>query len=352
MYLERLHLQGLGPFEDVALDFLDAKGDPRRVTVVHGDGGTGKSTLVAAIENTRPGHAIKGALFRQAMAGAQVAAAWRVHEEDPERAHRLSVVTPGASLDGLDEERERLRRREQAYFDKLAQGSAGFLVMEFSEHRSFPRAAIALQDPGRALLRHETRQPAYSDRGRFELTRKIKQVLAYAELAGALLGEGSFAGGEGMDPRRLGDALHAGLHRLEPLTRHRYAGVDPLSFEPLFETPDGRLCHFDEIAKQVRHLVAFLVLGAHALWVRAEGRDPREAQGVMIIDEIELGLQPRVAAGVLEALRDALPAAQWIATTSSPIVAASVPADALLALRRLPDHGRVELYTHELARTH
>lgn len=386
MYLQTMRIRGLGPFDDAELDFCDERGLPRPVTVIHGDGGTGKSTLIGAIECTRPARTVKGALFRTARADAQVATAWRIEDEAPDRPHPLWLRSPGATAHGPGasalgpgDDEERLRRREQALFDKQAQGPRGFLVLEFSEHRSFPRSGLSLSDPARTLLRYELRPTSYSDRARHELTRRCKQVLAYAELASALMGDATLvaeataasdpndievsaagspdpsrpdADDATLDPRRLHRALVETIDGVLSLVKHRYAGLDPMSFEPLFETPDGRLCHFDEIAKQARHLIAFVVLSAHAIWVRSGGRDPRKAPGVILIDEIELSLQPRVAAGVLDALSEALPCAQWIVTTSSPVVAASVPASALLTVRRLPGARTVQLYTNELARTH
>ena len=43
---------------------------------------------------------------------------------------------------------------------------------------------------------------------------------------------------------------------------------------------------------------------------------------------------------------------QWIVTTSSPHVAASVDAHNVLALRRVDDEENIELYVGDAARTH
>lgn len=387
MLLERLRLRQVGPFDLVEFPFVDGDGAVRPVTVIHGDGGTGKSTLIRAIENTRPGHCSRTAIPRNAPPNSAVMAGWRLGDEDEERPHPLWTTTPGQSM-YEDEEEERLRRREQSLFDKLAGGGRGFVTVEFSEHRSFPRAGLSISDPARSLLKLDNRSPGFSDRSRYELTRRCKQILAYAELSAALLGEQNVvtdlmaadsedpAGFDPMaedfglpglgeeevgptaadavelDPRALREALHAGLGPLLALVGHRYQGLDPLSFEPLFETADGRLLHFDEMAKQARHLASFAIVGAHTLWAGTGGRDPREAEGVLLVDEIEMHLQPRVAAGVVDALRGAFPRAQWILTTASPLVAASVDPRELMAVRRLPGQSSVELYAQKLAQTH
>lgn len=89
MYLERLQLRGLGPFDDVELSFVDEQGEARPLTVLHGDGGTGKSTVLQAIDCTRPGRTVKGGLYRVASAEALVASAWQVGAEDPNRPRAL-----------------------------------------------------------------------------------------------------------------------------------------------------------------------------------------------------------------------------------------------------------------------
>ena len=52
MQLSSVRLVGVGPFEDLALPFSDDEGRPRRVVVVVGAGGVGKTTLLAAIAAT------------------------------------------------------------------------------------------------------------------------------------------------------------------------------------------------------------------------------------------------------------------------------------------------------------
>jgi hypothetical protein len=198
-------------------------------------------------------------------------------------------------------------------------------------------------------MRREGRSPGFSDRSRYELTRKVKQVLAFAELASAQIGGAQF---DGIDPRVLRRGIHMAMACLLPLVGVRYEGIDPLSFEPLFESADGRLCHFDELAKQSRHVVAFGALTAHALWLGSGGEDPHQVRGVVCIDEIEIHLQDRVVGGLIDALTDAFRGVQWIITTSSSLVAASVDAANLLALRRMPGQTEVHLYLQELAQTH
>lgn len=82
------------------------------------------------------------------------------------------------------------------------------------------------------------------------------------------------------------------------------------------------------------------------------GKTPRTAEGVIAIDEVDLHQDPATQAGLTAALGRALPGAQWILTASSNLVAASVEARDVIALRRSIDDDRVELYVGDEARTH
>jgi predicted ATP-binding protein involved in virulence len=88
------------------------------------------------------------------------------------------------------------------------------------------------------------------------------------------------------------------------------------------------------------------------LWAAYPGRDPSRAEGVVAIDEIELHQEAIVQQQVVGMLRRVLPGVQWIITTASPVVAASCDQNEVLALRRLPNEPRVELYEGPEARVH
>ena len=80
-------------------------------------------------------------------------------------------------------------------------------------------------------------------------------------------------------------------------------------------------------------------------------RDPRLAEGVVLIDEVDLHQDASVALRLPSTLRGALPAVQWILTAHSAIVASGVAEGEVLALRA-GSEGRVELHAGPLAITH
>src|ERR1700733_7407161 len=99
MQLSQVRLVGVGPFEDMTVSLTDDDGALRRLTVVLGAGGVGKTSLLAAIASPRPGSAVP-VRPRPTPAGASfVVADWILGDDDPARPHPLRVASPNAVLD-------------------------------------------------------------------------------------------------------------------------------------------------------------------------------------------------------------------------------------------------------------
>jgi hypothetical protein len=354
VHLIRAHLSGVGPFRDTLLPFSDEEGKPRRVVVVHGSGGAGKTLLLATIFATRPGHTVAlsssvlGGYSGEAGDPPRAVCEWWLGADDPDRPHPLVVATPGARVESADEA-ELFRRREQTLFEKNAQ-AGGFACLLLPAQRWFSRQPVSISAPLRTIARHDVRaQSSLEDGSRADLSRETKQALAYAEIGSALSRAGNDRG------RRLdllGEGMQHALGSVLLLVGFRYRGLDAASFEPVFEDAEGRERTFDALPTRVRHLISFAALPVRALFAAYPGADPRTREGVVAIDEVDLHQDPATVAELSQALTRALPGVQWILTTSSSLFAASVDARDVLALRRLPDGDRVELCVGEAARTH
>ncbi len=373
MYLERTRIVGLGPFETLEIDFCDSRdsrdsrdfrdgagedrGEVRPLTVIYGEGGTGKTTLLAAIAATRPGHhVVQTSVYRRPGPAPHAICDWRLGAEDSQRPHPLCVATPGVRVEDEDTA-EQLRRREVMLFDRALGESGGFAFVGIPSGRRFPRAQLLLGDPSRTVLRADLRgAPGFQDQGGVDLTRPIKLILAYAGMASALSEEreresesDSIEVSAATGLRR---ALDAALASTLGLIGHAYRGLDPRNFEPRFETPTGQVLPFDAMATQARHLISFSTVCVHQLWVANRGADPRHSEGVIAIDDIDQFLSEGVQSQVLACLRGALPRAQWIVATASPSLAHSAGVDALRTLRRGSESGELEIYGGALSLTH
>jgi hypothetical protein len=214
--------------------------------------------------------------------------------------------------------------------------------------RWFSRQPIAINAPARTIARYDVRAPAtLDDASRTDLTRETKQALAYAAITAALSrdrGEASFL--------RFGEGMGRTVDALVALSGFSYAGVDPITLEPTFRGDDGRLSTFDALPTRTKHLVAFGALPIRTLWGAYPGKDPRESEGVVCIDDVDLHQDAAVQGGLLACLRSCLPRVQWLVTTSAPGIAASVENREVLALRRLPRAQDVQLFVGAEARLH
>jgi len=351
MYLERARVVGLGPFDRIELELCDRPGEPRLITVLHGDGGTGKTTLLAAIAATRPGnHVVQTTVWRQVGAQPHAVCWWRLGAEDPERPHPLVIATPGFSAEA-DEQAEQLRRREVVHFDRVINETGGFAFAGLPGTRRFPRSSLVIGDPARTVLRPDSRgAPGFHDPSGVEMTRPIKLILAYAGMAAALAKDSR--GESGADPRCLAAALNEALDELLNLIGHRYRGLSPRTFEPRFETGSGEILPFDGLSIQARQLVCLATIPIHQVWVTHRGADPRHCQGTVLVDDLDLNLSAKVQLELLASLRRILPKVQWVVATASPTLAHAAPRGATVTLRRELGSDRVEAYEGELSLTH
>ncbi len=348
MHLERVVIVEYGPFEEIELSLVDDSGAPRPLVVIHGDGGTGKSTILEAIAHTRPGRTSPPAIARRRDGGeSYVVCDWRLDAEDPQRPHPLRLTSPNVRFDG---DAEKLRRREQTLFDRLAAEGPGYAFVEIPARRYFSRTTLGLNDPARTMLRYDVRTTtAAYDASRPDLTRPCKQALVYAGVSSALARNRQK---QQCAAHSLGEAMHAAVSAISGLAGFTYLGLDPQCFEPVFESQGGSWMFFEQLPTQLRHLLSFVAIPLRAFWAAHHGLDPRLAAGVVTIDDFELRLGPNVYNRLLPVLRRALPRAQWILATSSPYAAAVADIDALITLRREPNSDTVCLYQAELALTH
>lgn len=339
MQLSRVRLIRVGPFDDLTLTLEDATGSPRRMIVLFGGEGVGKTSVLAAIASTRPGHAV-AQLRPRGDEGAPsfVVTDWSLGDDDLARLHPLRVASPNAKLEEADDAGV-LRRREQAHFERRAQ-EGGFVLVSFSGARWFSRTGVVLSTPERSILRYDVRGAAsFDDATRTDLTRETKQVLAYTAIAAALSPDSRF--------QEIDLALREVLATLLDGTGVTYLGVDPARLEPLFSVGSGgggRRVDLDDLGRSERHLISFGALTLRALAAAYPAAPPREAEGVALIDDVDAH-QPLHRQHTLAArLRRALPRVQWILTTGSPAVALGCGLRDVIALRREPSSGRVELH--------
>ena len=230
--------------------------------------------------------------------------------------------------------------------------------MTFSGARWFSRTPVMLTTPERTILRYDARATAnFDDATRADLTRETKQVLSYAAVSAALSGArrgASVIDAEDTDKRfeSLDRSLRRALSPLLAAAGCSYLGVDPARLEPVFETRDRRAVELDDLPKSARHLAAIGALTVRALAAAYPDKPAEEAECIALIDDAESNLDPALQRALPALLRQALPRVQWILTTSSLTVTLGCDTADVLALRREPSSGRIELYDGPAAVMH
>jgi hypothetical protein len=345
MHLTSVRLCNLGPYSDLT---LSVGLPPRLLTVVFGGDGMGKTTMLSAVAATRPGHALPPMPARRVDGGASfVVTEWLLGDDDPARPHALRVASPNARLEE-DETATLIRRREQGHFDRLAQERGGFVLCSFSGARWFSRSSVVLTQPDRTISRWDVRgAPSFDDATRADLTRETKQVLSYAAVAAQIA--------RGKDAARF-SALERALREtcavvLEPFGIS-WEGASPETLEPIF-VRNGEQADFDDLQKGARHLIAIVALSVRALFSAYPVTiSPREREGVILVDDLELQQDGAVQRHLVGLLQRALPRVQWIITTASPAIASGCEPDQLVALRKMSTSQSVEIHEGPLAVIH
>ena len=341
----RLRLVSLGPFGDLTIPLCDEEGTPKPVVVLFGSEGIGKTTILSAIATTRPGHAIAQHQSWRTDPPSDgppfVVTEWHLGDDDALRPHPLKVTSPNARLDERDDE-ALLRRREQALFDRRA-SERGFVLVAISGARWFSRTSVMLTSPERTLLRYDVRATAsFDDASRTDLARETKQVLSFACIASALNRQGTEA--QRPELSRLEQALRSVLTELLEDDGYVFVGVDPVRLEPVFRDPEERRVEFDDLPRSLRHLVAFGALATRSLAAAWPDRDPRDSEGVVLVDDIEREQPLFRQRTIVSRLHRALPRVQWIITTSSTDVALGCSPPSLVVLRRRPGAAVIDLH--------
>ncbi len=354
MLLSLARFVGIGPFDDLTIPFADEEGHPRHLVVLFGGEGVGKTSICTALASTRPGHTSALLLGKHRNPIPPFAVAdWVLGDDDTARPHPLRVASPNAVLDER-EDAALIRRREQTLFDRKA-SEGGFVFVAFSGARWFSKMPVLLTTPERSILRYDLRGGAcFDDATRADLTRETKQVLSYVAVANALC---RGAGGEAADGpagrfAALDHSLREVLDTLLGAVGCRYVGVDPTRLEPLFQTSEERLVELEDLPKSARHLCAFGALTLKALAAAYPTKNAAEAEGVVLIDDVETQLDCSVERHIGHLLHAALPRVQWILTTSSPRVTLGCELHEVLALRRTGSSGRVSVHEGSSAIIH
>ena len=326
MFLKSIHLNNVKCFSDIALSFEDENGNIRKWTLLLAENGMGKSTLLKAIALVTGGSdAIADLLgepsdwVRYKKHGCEISAVLVTNEKEerkinlriePEDTRADVIVRNKESLAWLD---EALNRRNRDYF-----------VLGFGASRHLNTA-----NSRRAKTSEFTNKRAQRVATLFNPDATTKPIDAWA-MDLDYIGNGTAL-----------ETVRKVLSNLLP--EIKFHSIDKQNGHLLFDTPDGIVplhCLSDG------YLAMAAWIGDLLFQVSEVSGDAQEkplaANGLLLIDEVDLHLHPKRQRQLLSLLDKWLPNFQFVVTTHSPMAAQQAGEGELHYLMR--KRGKIHLY--------
>lgn len=369
MYLRSLHVRRMKLLRDLTLDFTAPDGAIRLWTVIIGQNGTGKTSLLQAVAlaaagglqvNTLAGRAIGHLRDRRSGEPLRIDATFEfMHGGTNPSLHPSAKSLPHGGPIRLDshatlEQGESTIRAKSEYQgttrpetdpldDARSRNRARWFVAGYGVARFLPdvgrpvtlgRPAIErmlpLFDPTVALA--STGFSSYFGDG--DKARRFHRVLKHAMLNVETL----LPNISDVELRGYGGVQNAG----DLLERDRFA--QQLGRGAPLKIPGVALAHgYQSTIAWLADLVGHILLEGGA----TEDVEPEDMEGLVLIDELDLYLHPVWQATLIPALRNTFRKMQFIVTTHSPVVLARVAPHEIVRLASHGDAGDVVEVVHD-----
>lgn len=344
MYIKCLRVKNVRLLAGQEFSFARPDGRPRLWTVILGDNGLCKSTILQSIALAALGPKLASSVMRDAQS-------LRSEDREGETASIEACFTPPkeAGLFGHQDKAEDLKLvlevqpsrhdflsgpatvESAERLDTLrAQRTKGWFTVGYGVGRFLPRPGEVALPPDPIIDRLE---------GLFDARHKMLGVDFYEALRARRLGT-QFS-------RVLREILLSGVEEGEPLLPwlagvelRGYGGVDSLS--KLLETNrfsldiGGRRLKLPatSLSDGYQGMLAWITdLLGHAFLEFGKGTRPEELQGLVLLDEIDLHLHPTWQRRIVPTLKRVFPLLQFIVTTHSPLVLAGFEREEVIRLK-------------------
>lgn len=308
MYLTGIRLRGIRAFEDLKLELVDANGAPQMRSVVIGQNGTCKTTLLRAIVLGLGNYSEASGLLQEEFG-------LMVGEAAEKGIIELDVAPTFDSKDAAKLSKTIVRLpddREEVEFEKPEFASTSGLVCAYGAGRGYWGKTVAraytLVDSTFSLFDYESsayidpelalrRLRDYRDGEIYEVTLvAIRRALGLSEEDGFELGDG---GGVFVSGPRIGNQI------------------------PIEGWADGYRFPFT------------MILDIYAWALRADAIEPDgSVRGILLIDEIEQHLHPSLQERLVPELSELFPEMQIIVATHSPVATLGVEPSEVIVLKR------------------
>ena len=326
MFLKSIHLKNVKCFSDIDLSFEDENGDIRKWTLLLAENGMGKSTLLKAIALVTGGSdAITDLLgepsdwIRYKTHGCEISAVLVTNEKE-ERKINLRIEPEDTRADVIVKNKESLAWLD----DALNQKNRDYFVLGFGASRHLNAA-----NSRRTKTSEYTNKRAQRVATLFNPDATTKPIDAWA-MDLDYIGNGTAL-----------ETVRKVLSNLLP--EIKFYDIDKQKGHLLFDTPDGIVplhCLSDGYLAMAAW-IGDLLFQVSEISDNSQEK-PLTAKGLLLIDEIDLHLHPKLQRQLLSLLKKWLPNFQFVATTHSPMAAQQAGEGELHYLRR--ERRKIHLY--------
>lgn len=366
MYIRSLHIKNLKRLRDLSLDFTHTDGSPRMWTVLIGENGTGKTSILQAIALTAA-----GTLRVNDLAGKSFAHLVDLRQKSKMEVRARYAFTPSSLRDpkchplhkghkddlrltsDVSLKPKETSLRAQSWYgesekppegneDPLDKARASethlWFVIGYGIHRILPESArmpeLARSSVDRMKPLFDPEYPLAST-GFFGHFGRTKKSLVYSSiLRSAIVNTGVLPEDiTNIELRGKGGVSNAALLLNSNRFHQKMGGKSE-------KVPAIALAHgYQSTIAWIADLVGHILLEADS------NIEPHEFEGLVLIDEIDLYLHPRWQTRLIPALRNTFPKLQFVATTHSPVVLATLSPEEIIRVHANPETGNVERIT-------
>ena len=333
MFLRSLSIRNLRSIGDLSISFevQDTKDKiiTRKQTLLLGQNGTGKSSLLRAIALLTAGSNSLGELLGQTddwiRNGADTCelVAVLATKQGVERTVRLTLQRGASLREVLAQNEESIDQLESA----LNHADRNYFVVGYGASRRLNTGENAW----------------YSQRGAYSSDRSNNVATLFrndAEL-NPLTAWAIDLDYQAESPETSSQVIRQSLDDLLPGVR--FHAIDKARKQLLFETAEG-VVPLHLLSDGYQNMTAWIGdLLYRISTIFRDYRTPLEARGLLLIDEVDLHIHPVWQRHLLAFLRRKLPNFQIVATTHSPLTAQQAAEGELFSLQRGPQAGQVEL---------
>jgi predicted ATP-binding protein involved in virulence len=320
MPLRRLAVRNVRSLREIDIDFSRGE-DWRHWTVLLGENGTGKSTLLRCIALAMAGSDAIAELFRDPPTWvrngeekASIEAEFTTKDGELRQARLEWQVTDSIST-VLRRNGENLDQLDRA----VAKAARNYFVAAYGSSRRLPAKDSPTLSRGEVFSTRRAQAMATL----FSRDAALRPVEAWA------MDLEYQRGGRGLDLVR--SALNTLLPGVE------FAEIDKQRRQLMFHTPDGDvpLEHLSDGYQNMAGWIGDFLFRMTETF--ADFEQPLDVGGILLLDEVDLHLHPVWQRQLLKFLTERLPNFQFVVTTHSPFTAHQSPPDALHIVERGAD---------------